>query len=128
MSGSGAAAVAAWLDGIDAAVRPAVEALRAIVAAAAPELHETIKWNAPSYAADGSDRVTLNIGPRGSLRLILHRGAVGRDDGFAFADPAQLARWPAPDRGVVAFRDLQDVRARAEGVTDLVGRWVAATA
>ncbi len=122
------AAVEAWLAALDPAVRPAVDRLRAIVRdAAGAATVETIKWNAPSFAHRGADRVTLNLGPKGSLRLILHRGAKAIDDpGVAFADPAGLARWPAPDRGVVSLRAAAEVDAKAAAIGDLVRRWIAA--
>jgi hypothetical protein len=119
-------AVSAWLASLAADQRAAVDALRAAVAAADPNLVESIKWNAPSFALDGDDRATLNLGPKGSLRLVLHRGArATAPAGFGVADPAGLAKWPTPDRGIVAFRDHADVEAKAAAVTDLVRRWLA---
>lgn len=121
-------AVETYLAALDPARRPALNRLRAIIRdAAGPDVTETIKWNAPNFAHRGEDRVTLNLGPKGSLRLILHRGAKVKDnDGFTFADPAGLAKWPAPDRGVVSLRDAADLDAKAEALADLVRRWVAA--
>ena len=34
--------------------------------------------------------------------------------------------WAAPDRGVISFRDLDDVAAREAAVVDLVRRWMSA--
>lgn len=120
--------VESWLATVDPARRPALDRLRAIVRDAAGEgITETIKWNSPNFAHRGEDRVTLNLGPKASLRLILHRGAKVKDAaGFSFADPAGLARWPTPDRGVVSFRDTAEMEAKADALADLVRRWVAA--
>ncbi|MFC3711283.1 DUF1801 domain-containing protein [Sphingoaurantiacus capsulatus] len=118
-------AVVAWLTPLAPELRAAIDTLRAAVAAASPALVETIKWNAPSFALDGEDRATLNLGPKGSLRLILHRGARA-PAGFSFDDPGGLAKWPSPDRGVLSFRDGADVAAKAPAVTDLVLRWLSA--
>ncbi len=122
--------VESWLATIDPAGRPALDRLRAIVRDAAGEgITETIKWNSPNFVHRGEDRVTLNLGPKGSLRLILHRGAKVKDAaGFSFADPRRLARWPTPDRGVVSFRDAAEMDAKADALADTVRRWVAANA
>lgn len=119
-----------WLATVDPARRAAVDRLRAIVGdAAGADVAESIKWNAPSFAHRGDDRVTLNLGPKGALRVILHRGAKAtKATGFAFADPAGLASWPAPDRGIVTLRDAADVDAKAAALADLVRRWIAANA
>ena len=108
--------------------RALAERLRALIAAAAPDASEQVKWNAPSYCVHGEDRVTLNFGPRGDVRVILHRGARPREDGFAFADADGLAEWRAPDRGVVTLRDTAELDAHAKALTALIARWIAATA
>jgi hypothetical protein len=121
-------AVEAWLGGQDAAVREAIEALRDAVRASGRVLEESIKWNAPSFAHEGADRVTLGVERKGGVRMVLHRGAKAADAAaFRFDDTARLAKWPAPDRGVVVFRDAAAVRAKAADVADLVRRWVDAT-
>lgn len=38
-----------WMNKLDPAIRPAVNAVRKIIKTAGPELNERIKWNAPSY-------------------------------------------------------------------------------
>jgi hypothetical protein len=61
--------------------------------------------------------------------VVLHRGAKVKDaNGFAVADPAKLAKWPAPDRGVMVFPDAAAVEATAEPFADLCRRWLEATA
>ena len=122
--------VESWLATVDPAARPALDRLRAIVRDAAGDgITETIKWNSPNFVHRGEDRVTLNLGPKGSLRLILHRGAKVKDTaGFSFADPAGLARWPAPDRGVISLRDAAEMEAKADALADIISRWVAANA
>ena len=117
---------AAWLAAQTPETAAAIERLRAIVSAAAPDLSEEIKWNAPSYADAGRDRVTLGVERKGGVRLVLHRGAAVRTDGFTFDDPTCLARWPSPDRGVITFADASAVEAVAQPLTDLLARWIAA--
>lgn len=109
-------------------VRSDVDALRAIVLGAHPGLTEEIKWNAPSFADDGQDRVTLGLDGKGGYRIVLHRGAKPLDTaGFHFDDEAKLAKWPAPDRGVIVLRDRTVIDARASDLSRLIARWVEAT-
>lgn len=106
-----------------------VDALRCLIAAVGPSLTERIKWNAPSFALGDDDRITLGIERKGGVRVVLHRGAKVKDaTGLAVADPARLARWPAPDRGVVVFADAAAVAAKADAFSDLCARWLEATA
>lgn len=103
------------------------EGLRALIKATHPGLEEQVKWNAPSFALDGTDLLTLGLERDGSVRLVLHRGAKVKDNGgFRFDDPQKLARWPAPDRGVVVVKDATSLAAQSVGLGDLIARWVAA--
>ena len=109
--------------------RATVDLLRHITAAASPEVTEHLKWNAPSFCLNGDDRVTLGLERDGAVRMVLHRGAKPKDvAGFKFDDAAGLAKWPAPDRGVVVFRDAGDVERRSADLADLVRRWLVASA
>ncbi len=46
-----------------------IDRLREIVAASHPSLNEQIKWNAPSFAVGGDDRITLGVERKGGVRL-----------------------------------------------------------
>ena len=104
--------------------KDAVTRLRDVVRAALPDLDETVKWNAPSYAADGTHLVTFRLHPRDQVQLVLHRGARAASGGeAAFDDPQDLVVRAAPDRGTVTFADLADVEAKADAVARLVRSW-----
>lgn len=119
--------VEAYLAGVDPASRPALDALRAVAAAAHPGLVEEIKWNAPSFSFAGQDRVTLGLERKGGLRLVLHRGAaVQETSDFRFTDDSGLARWLAPDRGVVQLADAAEVARCADALQGLIRRWIEA--
>lgn len=119
-------AVETWLDSLSPENRAVVDGLREIVRAAAPELTETIKWNAPNFADGDQDRVTLGLERKGGVRVVLHRGAAVKDAAaFAFDDPDGLAKWPSPDRGVAVFRDDEEVRTKAPALEHLTRRWIA---
>ena len=119
--------VEATMARLGPAQRALAEQVRRLVASAVPGLDEHVKWNAPSFLVDGDDRITLNFGPRGDVRVVLHRGVMVKMDGFAFDDPDGLAAWPSPDRGVVTLRDEADLAAKADALAALLVRWVAAT-
>lgn len=117
-------AINQWLAAQPEATRAAIEALRSVVRRAHDGLEESIKWNAPSFALDGEDRVTLGVERRGGVRLVLHRGARPAPPPAAFSDPEGLARWPSPDRGVITFADRAEVLRRQAALENLVQRWL----
>ncbi|WP_419317828.1 DUF1801 domain-containing protein [Caulobacter sp. ErkDOM-E] len=123
-----AQSVETYLAALDPPSRLAVDALRHLVVTAHPGLTEEIKWNAPSFAHDGQDRVTLGLDRKGGYRIVLHRGAKPLDaSDFCFADDDKLAKWPAPDRGVVTLKDLAEINAGGAAISRLIARWVEAT-
>jgi len=117
--------VEAWLDSLSAVDREMIDRLRRIVTTASTGLTETIKWNAPSFADGDQDRVTLGLERKGGVRMVLHRGATGKNAAaFVFDDPEGMARWPAPDRGVVILKAPAEVEAHGPALGRLVARWV----
>ncbi len=119
--------VEAFLADLPAETLAVVQELRALIRAAHPGLVEGIKWNAPSFALDGTDLVTLGLQRDGTARLVLHRGAKAKDNSdFRFDDPDGLADWPAPDRGVVVIKNSTEMAAKAEPLVAMVRRWVGA--
>jgi hypothetical protein len=121
--------VQAFLQGLKHGRKDEVEAVREIILSAHPGITERIKWNAPSFCIDGDDRITFRLQPGDRVQLVFHRGAQKRDDTatFSFQDGAGLLEWVAPDRALVTFRDLDDVKAKRAALKDLVSRWMSAT-
>ena len=109
-------------------LKAGVEQLRTAILASDTGITESVKWNAPNFRHRGVDRVTFRLQPGDRLQLVLHRGAAVRADAadFRFADPTGLITWAAPDRGVISFRDLDDVAAKQPAVVELVRRWMSA--
>jgi hypothetical protein len=102
--------------------------LRELILAAVPDLVERIKWNAPSFGPGEHDRITMRLHPGDRLQLILHRGAkAGADDLFRFEDPDKIISWAAPDRGVITFKDGDDLSAKSGPLGEILRRWVACT-
>jgi len=122
--------VTSLLDGAALPRRAEIERLRAIVLDADPTLAESVKWNGPSYASRGDDRVTMRVQPPGTLQLILHRGArkLAQPAQRLIADPAKLLAWKENDRAVVTIRDAQDLERQAPALPDLIARWISAAA
>lgn len=121
-------AVDTYMDALDHRHKAAVEAMRRLILAAVPGLEERIKWNAPSFGRGEDDRITMRLHPGDRLQLILHRGAkAAADDLFRFEDPDGLISWAAPDRGVITFKDADDLAARSAALPEILRRWVACT-
>lgn len=117
-----------FIDALDHARKPEIEALRRLIRHAVPDLAERIKWNAPSFGPGEDDRITMRLHPGDRLQLILHRGSkAGADDFFRFEDPDRLIAWAAPDRGVVTFRDADELESKGALLPDILRRWVACT-
>lgn len=115
-----------WLARLTPEQAVVINRLRSIVLAVPAAWQESIKWNAPSFAVDGQDRVTLGLNRKGGYRVVLHSGARGHERPPGFQDSGGLASWPGPDRGVVTLADLADVEASADALTRLITDWIAA--
>jgi hypothetical protein len=114
--------------GLEPASLAMVDLLRSLIIETHPGLIERVKWNAPSFALAGDDRITLGLEHKGGVRVVLHRGAKQKDlAGFHFSDPAKLARWPTVDRGVIVFKCLAQIEGHRDEFSDLCSRWLAAT-
>lgn len=83
--------------------------LTTIIARALPEATQGTKWNAPSFAIDGRDIVTLNHPPKGGqIRVIFHRGAKAKDTTTGLTllpDPDKRLTWPSDQRAIACFRE-----------------------
>lgn len=121
------AAVDHYMEELQHGRKAEIETLRRLILDAVPGLSERIKWNAPSFGKT-DDRITMRLHPGDRLQLILHRGAkAGADDLFRFEDPDRIIAWAAPDRGVVTFKDADDLAAKAAVLPEILRRWVACT-
>ncbi len=106
--------------------RDAIEALREIVRGIDPRIRESIKWNAPSFAIN-DHFLTFKLRPLDTVQVVLHTGAKVNTSRPAINldDPRGLVAWAAPDRGVVTFADLQDLRAKQAAFVAIVRQWIA---
>jgi hypothetical protein len=120
--------VDSYMDDLEHGRKSEIETLRRLILDAVPELNERVKWNAPSFGKGEDDRITMRLHPAVRLQLILHRGAKAAvDDLFRFEDPDKFITWAAPDRGVIAFKDADDLAAKSAALPEILRRWVACT-
>ena len=115
--------VATYLRTLDHPRKAEVEQLVALIADARAGLECSIKWNAPNFAHDGQDRITLRIGPGETLQIIFHRGAKAQDDGFAFIDPTGLLVMKGRDRGLLDLMG-RSVEEHSEAILCLANAWL----
>ena len=119
------ATVGEFLGAQPPAVRAKVELLRTLVSDAEPGTVESIKWNSPNFSLAGEDRLTVNVGGKGVVRLILHRGATvpeqkGAAPNFG-GDPQGLLTWHSDIRASLIVTDDIDPDAARE----VVRAWLA---
>lgn len=116
----------AFLDELRHSERRLIDDVRALIAAAAPEAVEQVKWNAPSFMKS-EHFATLNLRAERGIRLVLHLGARPRnnlDMRSVIKAPAGLLEWKGPDRAIVHVLDA----AHLERIGPALGRVVKAWA
>lgn len=124
-SGDGKNEVDAFISGLDHPLKVEIEAVRALILAASPEIAEGIKWNAPSFRRQ-EWFATFHLRPRDVVQLILHLGAKAKDGDIRqqIGDSAGLLEWLGKDRATVKFKSLADIEAKREPFAGLVRQWV----
>jgi hypothetical protein len=121
--------VDSFLDELDHPLKQAIQAVRSAIVGVSDTIEEGIKWNSPSFRT--SDWfATVNLRCRGGeerVWLILHTGAktkAGAKGTSIVDDPAGLLEWLGPDRAMIKFTDLADVRAKRKALEGIVRQWV----
>lgn len=122
-SGQDAESVDAFLAGLEHPMKAAIEDLRAVLRRI-PGVAEGIKWNAVSFRTT-EWFLTTNVHGTSGLRLILHRGAKKRTDEMPeIPDPGGILTPLGRDRGMVAFRDAAEYKARRTALSTLIKAWL----
>lgn len=119
--------VADFMDKLEHPMKSEIEELRAIVRGADARLAEGLKWNAPSYSANGEDRITFNLQGKGFIRLIFHAGTekTGVNLRAAWGDDSlNLLEWAADDRAIVKLTGTEDIWEKAERLGEVIRRWI----
>lgn len=116
-----------FMRALEHPLKAEIEAVRAIIRGASPEISEGIKWNAPSFRC-GEWFATVHLRSRDAVQVILHLGAKVRGDGakgVLVEDPEGLLEWLGKDRASVKLRDMSEIRAKGGAFGEIVRGWVA---
>lgn len=119
--------VETFMNGLEHPLKPEIEAVRKIVSGAHPGLTEHIKWNAPSYRYQGEDRVTFNLRGKDGFLLVFHCGAKVKERAGnepLIDDTTGLLKWAAADRATVKLKNMADVIAKKEQLTEVIRKWL----
>ena len=114
-----------FLAALEHPFKSEIEALRAIILGVDPRIEESIKWNAPSYSTT-DHFATMKLFPTKNLQLVLHTGAKVKAPAKALKirDPNSILKWAAPDRCVVTFTDLSDLKSKADVLIAILREWI----
>lgn len=119
-------AVTALLAQLDHPLAREFAELRQIVLGVAPEIHEGIKWNAPSFRTTDWF-ATVHLRSTDKAQLIFHLGAKVKSlppGGLHLADPAGLIRWLAKDRCLVTLGTGKDLATHRAAFEAVVRAWI----
>ena len=102
-----------------------IEAVRAIILGADPRIHESIKWNAPSFSI-AEHFATFKLRPIETVQVVFHTGAKSKPTATAMEidDPAGLLTWAAKDRCVATFSDMRDITSKTTALVMIVNQWI----
>jgi hypothetical protein len=108
--------VEAFLADLAHPLQDAIEAVRAAILAASPEIDEAIKWKSPTFMYRGN-MASLDPRSKQHVLLLFHTGARSADPGGLIEGDGAMARY-------VRFADLADVRRKRRALTAVVCEWV----
>ena len=104
--------------------KDAIQALRRIVLGIDSSIQEGVKWNAPIFRTH-EYFATTHLRAKNGIGLVLHLGAKARgDQAIQIDDADRLLAWLADDRAMLSFGGVEDLRAKAGALRDLVRQWL----
>ena len=111
-------AVDEWFETYDNPQASLVQEVRLLILNASPEVTESIKWQAPTFAYRGN---IASFYPKSKKHasLMFHQGA-------ALPDPTRLLEGSGDTSRVAKFVDADDLAAKADALQDLIRAWVSA--
>lgn len=116
-----------YLDGLDSDRRAQVLKLRQYILEVNPSLEEQIKWNAPSYALGGEDRLTFNtMNKEKVVKLVFHMGATRKENkkGGPILREAPVVKWVSDIRGYASFDAVDEIHANKESIKRTISDWL----
>ena len=105
-----------FMDNLDHPFKAEVQAVREIILNVNDQITEEIKWKAPSFSYKGY-MVTFNLWARQHVHLVFHNGAI-------LDHSSGLLEGNYPDRRMVYFSNMDDVKSKKSTLEKLVREWV----
>jgi uncharacterized protein YdhG (YjbR/CyaY superfamily) len=82
-----------------------IEAVRSMIKGVNKDIHEEIKWNAPSFNFKGEYLVTFNLREEKRIHLVFHNPQISKVK-------SKLLEGDYKDRRMAYFADMKDVKAK----------------
>jgi len=108
--------VDAFMEKLDHPFKAEVEAMRKIIKKVNKGITEEVKWKAPSFSYKGY-MVTFNLWEKKRVHLVFHNGAI-------LKDKTGLLEGDYPDRRMMYFSDMKDVKAKKAALESFVKEWI----
>jgi hypothetical protein len=114
-----------YLDALEHPHKKGVQLLRKAILSLDANIHEEVKWNAPSFRLE-DHFATFRLHPGTMFQLILHPGAKVKASPkqFLLDDPRGLVKWATKDRCTIAFESDADATMKSAAVKQLVKDWI----
>jgi hypothetical protein len=105
-----------FMSELDHPFKDEVQAVREIIKGVNKNITEEVKWAAPSFSYKGY-LATFNLWERKRVHLVFHNGAI--------LDPKlRILEGVYPDRRMVYFADMKEVKAKKAALVRAVKQWV----
>ncbi len=114
-----------FLAGLEHPRKAEIKVVRAILLGADAHIHESIKWNAPSFSTT-EHFATFNLRPKDAVQVVLHLGARvrARSPKISIRDPSGMLKWVAKDRCIVVLMDMGEIESKKGDLRSIVKQWV----
>jgi hypothetical protein len=113
---SNAQKVDTFMDELDHPFKAEVQAVREIILNVDQNITQEVKWKAPSFSYKGY-MATFNLWAREHVHLIFHNGAI-------LSNESGLLEGNYPDRRMVYFKDMGDVKSKRVALEGLIRQWI----
>jgi hypothetical protein len=110
------AEVDAFMRTLDHPFKREVQLVREIIKSVNPNITEEIKWSAPTFSYKGYI-VTFNLWAKDKVHLVFHNGAI-------LNDKNKIMEGDYPDRRMVYFRSMSEIKSKKAALQDLIKQWV----
>lgn len=121
--------VTKFLDELNHPLRTEIELLRETILSSHNKLKENIKWNAPNYAHNDNDRITMKLMPPKQVQIIFHRGSKKQEQpkNRLINDESKLLSWKENDRAIASFKNSAEIESNKDNLIKIIQQWIKAT-